>query len=65
MVARRRLNVAFYIYYIVIETERVLCGVRSETEGTLEKRVNIVLDRHMLETWLIPNGEPEMLCGRQ
>ena len=64
-VARRRLNVTFYIRYIVIETERVLCGVISETEGTLEKRVYIVLDRHMPDTWLVPNGEPEILSGRQ
>jgi hypothetical protein len=47
--------------FIVIETERVLYCVRSETEGTLEKRVNIVLDRHMPDTWLVPNGQPEIL----
>jgi hypothetical protein len=65
MVARGRLSVTFYIRYIVIKTERVLCGVRSETEGTLEKRVNIALDRHMPDTWLVPNGEPEILSGRK
>ena len=57
-------RVTLYIHYLVIETERVLCCVIAETEGTLLKRLNNVLDRHIPDTRPVTNGESEILTGR-